>query len=248
MVKIHPIRRTNDNYDLTYLLDKNANGTKPDNFILSELSNGHTPTGTLVLELGSGQGRNLFPIAQQGYRVVGYEQNRIGVICLEDGVKKFHLGDRVTVLRQSILDAMNIGKQKADFAFMSHLSQHFNPDQLRIILENVAQNLKQGGQFIFDALMRCDRGYKGYDAIEIPEVGFKKKATEYGNASFWDRDIQKTSVDAGFEVVRKKVFAETGSGRAWYETQRLWGGNGTKTAFNLPRNPVKLMWYVLRKK
>lgn len=241
---IRPIRARNT-YDSTYSYNPGYNGLEPDSFVLSELNKIHQePSRILVLEPGSGTGRNLFPIVQKGYNFIGCEDSRAGVDYIEQEVRKKHLSKRVKILKQNVLAPMDIGKTKADFAFMSHISQHFDSDGLRKIFQNMAKNLKIGGEFVFDALMRIEKNYSEYDNIIIPESGHQIKLTEYGAASFGDNDILKIAASEGFQFVSKKSFTETGLSRAKYETQKLWGGNNPG---RFSKKPVKLMWYVFKK-
>lgn len=232
-----------------YRDNKFVNGKKPDKFILERLN---PEKGSIVMDLGAGQGRNSIPIAKMGYDVFSYEISPLGRNCIMQKANKAKVGNKITIIDKNLLDEIK-NPEKADFAFMSHISQHFNADELAKVLKNVAQNLKQGSEFIFDALIRTKKEYKKYDAV--PAI-FPKGAYEgvydsletFGAASFEKTKILEAIKNAGFTLVQETPVSDSPFKKTGFERQNLWGGfKISDTFFDIPRKPVKLMWFVLKK-
>ena len=236
-------------YHRDYGANENYNGQAPDTFILKRVKNQFTnPDGTTIIDLGAGQGRNSIPLAKKGYNLHAYEINNIGRSHIRKKAMMVELSDKIKIFNSNILDNLKI-EGKRDFAFMSHISQHFNVDELKQVFQNVSETLNTGGEFVFDALVRKRQSYQHYDTV--PSYFRKqnvKSLEDVGAASFKESDIIKAAKEAGFKLIRKSKFNEKGQGRANYEYQNLWGcfnrGNIKK---GIKRKPVKLTWFIFRK-
>ena len=248
-------RLNREAYEKEYSTFSNFNGTEPDTFVISRL--GHNTFGgkpILVIDLGAGQGRNAIPIAKLGHTVYAYDINDTGLNQLRETAQKT---PKVKGLRTFVADLLTPRKEPlhADFAFMSHSSQHFTPEELRQVLANAAKMLKKGGEFVFDALVRTDPKYKDYDT---PPFGFPYKSfDEAGVASFREADIMQLAEETGFRLVTKKALREDNGGVVNLKNSPMWGA---KSKFSLKRfidtyifkipdhvKPVKLTWFALKK-
>jgi len=174
-----------------YRDEKTLNGNAPDEYILSRLSQISKGESKTVFDFGAGQGRNTIPVAQKGHIVHAIEINHDGLCDINNNAHNKSVKNNVKTVHQNILDSFEL-TTKDDFAYMSHISQHFNKEELEQVLSNVHNVLKNGGEFVFDALVRTRKNYKKYDklphcltsgyALEDPE--------DYGSASFKREDIR----------------------------------------------------------
>lgn len=232
-------------YSDKYKEHKNHNGKFPDGFVLDRLES-HLQAPGVVMDLGAGQGRNTIPVAQKNYKVFAYEVNPEGREVIKNNAVKTRVSQNIEIIDKNILDDLKMEK-KVDFAYMSHISQHFNSMELEQVLKNVAKSIKNGGEFVFDALVRTNEKYKNYDKVPLAFRRFFFDLEDYGAASFWKTDIQKAAQNAGLKIVEEAPFSETFK-RARYETQNLWGGYKIIDFLRcIPHKPVKLTWFVLRK-
>lgn len=234
-------------YSDIYLKNTHHNGKKPDDFILSRLA--ISPQQKTVFDMGAGQGRNAVPIAEQGHTVYAFEINPMGVREIREQALDKNVYDNIKIFRNNILERINVAK-KADFAFMSHITQHFNNEELQQVFFTAHEALKRGGEFVFDALIRTNHKYKKYD---VASPFFTKKRgvdflEEYGAVSFKKEDIISAGEKAGFKFILEVPFQEASLGRAKYEHKNLWGGFCLLDYLKgLGRKPVKLNWFVFRK-
>ena len=228
----------------TYRWYRNYNGIYPDRFVLSRLPQKSSQTESPhILDLGAGQGRNAICIAENGYHVSAVEINTMGLEQMNDEAIRRHMEERLSVFKFNLLDSP-LPAKNIDFAFMSHISQHFSIQELQTVLKNVKVALKTGKDFVFDALVRTDKEYKEYDGLLPNGVDIQRD----GAASFYEEDIINAARSEGFQVVDISPFKESGLRRAKYEKQNSWGGtNLLYDIFGYKRKPVKLKWFVLRK-
>lgn len=250
--------RIPDNYyDLAYS-DKGRNGSLPDEFILETRLKklGKRIEDTVVYDLGAGQGRNAIPIAQKGYKTYACEINDYGYFDILNQRSKLAREGKIkasnlVLVSQNILDRFDI-PQKADFAFMSHITQHFNVDELQDVLNNISESMVSGGEVVFDALLRTDKNYKLYDSLYRHRQETQRENIQtYGAGSFWEEEIIEAAKTAGFKVVQKEPFNETKA--ISYTRQGPWGEHWWNFGYiagfpaNLIHKPVKLTWIVLKK-
>lgn len=234
------MRIPDNRYTRSYEKHPNYNGYVPDSFILSRLTEQYrTPQNAAILDLGAGQGRNTIPIAKMGFRVFPVEINDEGKMAIQSTAFEENLHN-IKVIIGNILDPLRLRiAEDIDFAFMSHVSQHFSVEEMKRVFDNVGSVLKDGGEFVFDALLRTDKSYKKYE--KMPYFMRPLKIDEYGAASFEEEEIAKIAEQTGFKFLLKTPFVENNGLRAVYEYQSLWGSKGRHF------KPVKLNWFVFRK-
>lgn len=239
-------------YSQEYAFDSSLNGNAPDEFVLSRIRaiQQNTPRREiLVADLGAGQGRNTIPIAKMGCNICAYELSNEGRNDIFYNAHRDRVAQRILVSDANILDPIKVAK-KADFAFMSHVSQHFNIAELQQTFKNVSDAIKNGGEFVFDALVRISNNYKKYDKMPLSLKLYDKRLNmeTYGAASFRREDVLDAAKKAGFSFVEELPFLENIAQRASYERQNLWGGFSILDFLTgLPRKPVVLKWFVFKK-
>lgn len=217
----------------------------PDQYLLKQLELiDQNPQDVQVLDLGAGQGRNSTFLAQEGYHVVAVEATQEGCNCISDAAKS------VDVVKGNILDlnSLPLPKNRFQFAFMSHVTQHFSPGELRQVLAQAKEFLAPKGALVFDALRRTNPKYKKYDVTPSAIISENFPNLErYGAASFDEGDILSAAKDVGLSFVKSDKFNEIGK-RPWYERQNLWGEFRILDYLDgIFRKPVKLKWFVFRK-
>lgn len=231
-----------------YAQKKYYNGQSPDSFVLSKLE-GREPLW--VLEFGAGQGRNTIPIARMGHNVMPCETNKLGVEQICEKACQEGLYSKTLILKHNILEPLILMK-KADFAFMSHVSQHLNIKELQTVFNNISANLEPGGEFVFDALIRMKEKYKKYNNLSLifqlaDNYNYINSIEKFGAASFVRQDIISAAQNSGLKVIQEVPFAEKGK-RVWYEKSNLWGGFRIRDfLLGIGKKPVKLTWFVLKK-
>lgn len=235
-------------YASKYTGCRNYNGYLPDEFVLSRLK-AQPKAPEVIFDLGAGQGRNAIPIAQMGYnKIYACEINGQGRQCIKDKASEQHIGNRIKTLKLNVLDDNLSFREKANFAFMSHVSQHFSTDDLKKFFKNISKNIVNGGELVFDAFVRKD--------LSIVDTVFKqlflagKKSELMGNASFEEGEIVKSAKEAGFKLELVSPFEENGDRRAFYE--KAWADacdftNKIKNSDGACKKPLELMWFVFRK-
>lgn len=209
------------------------NGKEPDKFLLKVLDFHYpNPQGVDVLDLGAGDGRNAIPIAQRGYSVTANE------FCPEANEKMYTLKsklglNKLTIKAQNILKRIKQKVKQFDFAFMSHITQHFSPADLRLSMINLNQQVKDKGIVVFDALVR-KQGYENLNSTQQDEI--------YGNAHFRLEDIIRIVTFSGFKILGIFSFNNDSKEDANYLHCAMWG----KAEKELNR-PIELKWFVLQK-
>lgn len=239
-------------YTEQYAMHRFHNGKAPDEFVLSRIKaiQQRVPRDELlVVDLGAGQGRNTIPLAKAGCNVCAYELSDEGRYDIMYRAYREKVDQRIIVSGENILDPIRIGR-KADFAFMSHVSQHFNTAEIQQAFRNVSDVIKVGGEFVFDALIRTRESYKKYDKVPLGLRLYDKRLNleTYGAASYKREDILDAAKKAGLSFIEELPFVENIAKRASYEKQNLWGGfKVLDFLMGLPRKPVVLKWFVFKK-
>lgn len=234
------------NYYSEYYKKDNCNGRNPDEFVLKRIEN-LSQKPELILDLGAGQGRNTISIAKKGFNILAFEISSAGRAWIREKAIKENIKDNVKTTGQNLLDDIQLEK-KADFALMSHISQHFNTFELQFVFNQMSKALNEGGEFVFDALVRTKKTYKRYDKLPLAIRNTHASPERYGSASFWEKDIIKAAQKAGLKIVETAPFTEKNGKRVWYEKQNLWGGFSIKDfLFGIQKRPVKLTWFVFKK-
>lgn len=245
-------RLQGNEYHMSYSLDYNHNGKKPDKFILSRLQMlSKNPEETVVIDLGAGQGRNSIPIAKKGFNLYSCEICELGRNIIAKEAKSKYVRKNITILNHNILDKLRIG-ENVDFVFMSHVSQHFKINELKQVFKNVAEVMKEDGEFVFDFLERMKANYKNYDkfpkALKRACRDGSNTMDEIGAASFIREDVIQAAKDAGLKLVKEAPSSKYILGKSKYEKQNIWGGfNILDFLCGIQRRPVKLKWFVFRK-
>lgn len=240
-----PLRKSNNNisfgvalYETSYsqaYLRECPNGNSPDKIVMQALQWHYPePRGVDVLDLGAGDGRNALPIAQKGYNVTACE------ICPEGNEKirilKEMFGlNNLTIKTDNILKRIRHKVKQYHFAFMAHVTQHFSPADLRLMMLNLHQQVKDKGYVLFDALIRKP-GYEDFESTELDEM--------YGSAHFKQDDVTRIAGYSGFKILgilpdRNYNDRENTS----YCRSALWGG--ANQSFN---RPLELKWFLMQKK
>jgi len=136
-------------YDKIYELTKYHNGYEPDSKIINVIKDTFiSPAKTKIADIGAGDGRNALPLAHLCYNIDAFEISKSGREIIKDKAKDIK---NLKVSEKDILDTPF--KKAYDAIFMSHVTQHFKDTDMVKIFQNISDGLKQGGLFIFDALL-----------------------------------------------------------------------------------------------
>jgi SAM-dependent methyltransferase len=109
---------------------------------------------TKVLDIGCGFGRNMKPIRDAGFKVVGVDVDPESVAQLTD--------EGYEVYRPDELKA----KEQFDVIIMSHIVEHFAPAELFDWLNSQLEYLKDGGYLIIATPLYSSHFYDDFDHIK----------------------------------------------------------------------------------
>ncbi|MDD3150967.1 MAG: class I SAM-dependent methyltransferase, partial [Candidatus Gastranaerophilales bacterium] len=114
-----------------------------DKYIVKKLeSNFPNAENTDVLEIGAGNGRNALEIAKKSYNMTAAELAKSGQDLMIKQAAEYKL-DNLSTTGEDFLKNKN--KNKFDFIFMSHVSQHFDFKDLNNSLKSINNMLKTNG-------------------------------------------------------------------------------------------------------
>lgn len=160
------------------------NGNHPNCHFLNFLEKYHGRLGPNFLDVGSGDGRHLLPLAKIGYQVTGLELTKSGIESTRE--KLNGLSSRVSLIQGSFHE-LPFANQSFDSA-ISVQALHYNnwPGACQAFAE-IARVLKTNGLFFFRA--RSERGHwrqtdkkiadKGITRIEKRSGGFTVMVHDY---------------------------------------------------------------------
>lgn len=105
-------------------------------------------TGNIILEIGSGNGKLAFAMAEKGNNVIGLDVSNIAVSFAQERLKKsgkqlsieFKLGDA---------RKLPFNDNKFDFIVSQDLVEHITENDFKLHLSEVYRVLKQGGRYFF---------------------------------------------------------------------------------------------------
>ena len=211
----------------------NPNGTEPDKLVLKALHYYFPdPKQVDVVDIGAGDGRNALTIAKEGYSVTASEicPEAIGKLQV---LKQLLNLDKLTIKSENIINRVKQKVKQFDFAFMSHVTQHFNCVDLRIAMLNLNKQVKEKGIVVFDALVRKS-GYENFQSTQQDEI--------YGSAHFCLDDILRIAAFSGFKIlgVFDDKINEYNGGK--YLHEGIWGKGKEKL-----NRPIDLKWFVFQK-
>jgi 2-polyprenyl-3-methyl-5-hydroxy-6-metoxy-1,4-benzoquinol methylase len=126
-----------NSYDCIYTKKKNYNGEKPDKKII-KTTRKHCQKKADIADIGAGDGRNTIPLAKLGHNVDAFEISPVGRDIIK--TKAINLPN-VNISPLNIVDHQPT--KTYDEIFMSHISQHFNTEDMGKIFANISNALKK---------------------------------------------------------------------------------------------------------
>lgn len=99
----------------------------------------------LLLDIGCGWGRWTINAAQKGYRSVGIDKSLSSLIAAKKIAEKFKLKNCNFICCD--VTQLPLKKGIFDKVFSFSFLQHFSENNLKIILQNIAQKMKKNGEF-----------------------------------------------------------------------------------------------------
>ena len=112
-------------------------------------------TNSKLLDVGCGEGRYLKNLTNLGYNVLGVEQNEVIVNR-----------NKLAGLNCVTVDNFLKDEKKFDLILMSHIIEHFEPDELKDFLEYYLKRLRKGGFLIIATPLMNPRFYDDFDHIK----------------------------------------------------------------------------------
>jgi len=130
-----------DRWNQILTSSKPAFNVKPNAFLV-RVTNG-LPTGT-ALDVGMGQGRNAIYLAQQGWKVTGFDPAEQAVAAAVAQARQLGLQLTTSTVGEEEFD---FGKDRWDLILLSYVS-------LRAIVPKITESLKPGGRVVIEAFHR----------------------------------------------------------------------------------------------
>lgn len=233
-----------------------SNGIASDEFVTNKIKEFFpNPKNTNCLDIGAGDGRNCIPIAKLGYNVTAYELSDAGRGCMAVTKKKNALNN-LSLIKQDILiaDKNIIEGKKYDVAYMSHVSQHFSEKEMEVASKNIFDKLKDGGMFIFDALISNEKSPKNTLSENIMFNNhsngqlFNEDDLVHGNNGFYKNSLIDGLKAIGFKLIDIQNYDELKKSRAPYLNSPEWGGpTAVCQGKIIHTRPVILKWLVFKK-
>jgi SAM-dependent methyltransferase len=112
-------------------------------------------TSSKLLDVGCGEGRYLSSLTNLGYDVLGVEQNEVIVNR-----------NKLAGLNCVTVDDFLKDEKKFDLILISHVIEHFEPNGLKVFLENYLRRLRTGGILIIATPLMNPRFYDDFDHIK----------------------------------------------------------------------------------
>lgn len=111
--------------------------------------------GAKVLDVGCGYGRYYYPLKNLGYNVLGIELNNK---IVED--------NRHKGMNCLSVEAFKGITTQFDTIILSHIIEHFNPNDLFLFLEHYLSKLKRGGYLVIATPLYSDYFYDDFDHVK----------------------------------------------------------------------------------
>jgi SAM-dependent methyltransferase len=108
-----------------------------------------------VLDVGCGYGKKLKALHEEGYNVLGIDAN-----------PKLVQANRANGLKCLTLEEFSQNSEQFDLILMSHLIEHFNPDDLKNFIDSYLDKLKIGGYLIIATPLITSYFYDDFDHIK----------------------------------------------------------------------------------
>lgn len=104
-----------------------------------------------VLSLGCGTGTYEILLAKRGYTVVGVDLSADMLSNAKEKIDHAHLSDKVSLFQGDIRDKVKRGNFDAVIMMFNIAGYMHSKEDMSKLAINVAENLKEGGTFVFDA-------------------------------------------------------------------------------------------------
>jgi SAM-dependent methyltransferase len=193
-----------EQWDRTYASAGDFFGKEPSELAISALPILRQNHAKEVLELGCGQGRDTWYLAQNGLRVTALDYSETGICQMRDIAQKQKLDQVVTAAVHDARDPLPFKDDSFD-AVYSHMffTMEFSEDEVRRMLQECLRTLRPGGLNIYSVRNDRDPHYgkftpKGQDMWQNP-LGFVVHF-------FSEEKIRRLS--DGYEVVSIKEFED----------------------------------------
>jgi SAM-dependent methyltransferase len=173
---------------------------------LVQLADHYNFSGGTALDLGCGNGRNSFYLAEKGFSVTAIDFSQTALDLLQAEKGKSGRSDTIKILNRDIRNGLPLKSNSVDLVLDSYCLCHFdNESELRHAMAEVYRVLKPGGRLVKIHLDNNDTYY----------LKRLEKRTPYGHTSFdptnglfkvhMDLDSYLNKFCDGFEFVQSEV-------------------------------------------
>ncbi len=183
------------NYDKTYSRTQNVFGEKPER-ILQKFFH-LIPFGSLTLDIGAGQGRNSFFLAEKGFHVDAIDPSIVAVDYIADIARK--KGFAVKAIKSGFAE-FQPGNKKYGAVLIFGLIQILSRESIHALISKLREITESGGLIFITGFLTSEKSFKKYSG-EWLKIGKNSFSRDDGNIRTFFDPGEIISLFSGFDII-----------------------------------------------
>ena len=183
------------NYDKTYSRTQNVFGEKPER-ILQNFSH-LIPSGSRTLDIGAGQGRNSFFLAEKGFHVDAVDPSIVAVDYIS-GIAR-EKGLAVNAIKSGFTE-FQPGNKKYGAVLIFGLIQILSRESIHALISKLREITESGGLIYITGFLTSDDSYKKYSGDWV-KTGKNSFSCEDGIIRTFLEPGEIISLFRGFDII-----------------------------------------------
>ncbi|MBU1163971.1 class I SAM-dependent methyltransferase [Patescibacteria group bacterium] len=178
-------------------------GYGPDEELMDFIEKNREEFGEEILDIGCGNGRNLVPLAEKGFKMSGVDIAQAGIDKTKERLDKQNLD---AVLKQGKTIGLPFEDKSFDSLYTIGTFHHNIWEEIKKSFEEANRVLRDNGFFFFHARSINDTSRPREAIDDEKEIGFTAKDTSGGKQGviqhyFTEDELKMLANDHGFEIV-----------------------------------------------